>query len=152
MSVPVDVWRMRTKRIGSCVAPRWFPGPRCDHLHFVDIDFSQLVCFLVFQDFGLACAEVPTNLGQHPVLWLLRRCGSGTLVNRTKAASDGMLRVSAFRYCVASVGVRGVQRAASYFSHDLVVVRVSLTSAKFTSASYGEQFLWRFVLPCGPRT
>ena len=24
----VLVWRMRTKRIGSCVAPRWFPGPR----------------------------------------------------------------------------------------------------------------------------
>ena len=58
---------MRTKSIGSCVAPRWFPGPReCDHLlqildfslgkkypdmRPVDLDFSQIGCFLVCQNF-----------------------------------------------------------------------------------------------------
>ena len=28
MSIPFDVWRTRTKRIGSCAAPRLFPGPQ----------------------------------------------------------------------------------------------------------------------------
>ena len=56
------------KRIGSCAAPRWFLVHECDHLrqilyfpfrrkyldmHLVDF-FSQLVSFLVCEDFGLA--------------------------------------------------------------------------------------------------
>ena len=30
--IPADVFRMRTKRIGSCVAPRWFFVHECDRV------------------------------------------------------------------------------------------------------------------------
>ena len=68
MSIMVNVWRARTKRFGSCAAPRWFLGPRmCSSspkyisfgrkyldMHLADFYFSQLVCFLVCEDVGLA--------------------------------------------------------------------------------------------------
>ena len=61
MSVPVDVWRTRTKRIGSCDLSQILYAPfkkKYLDIHRVDFDLSQLVCFLVCQDSGLAWVDI----------------------------------------------------------------------------------------------